>query len=662
MGYFRVWSKAPLDTTWMEYHATKIEATRWMNSKVGDLQITILNPGDVFDSHFAGKKGDDVQLTDPDGTTARWMGVLTRFISVDSNTLTFEALEHSHELKIKRYTHNWMLANGICTASPTGGTADTLTDSQQAWTADAFNAKGLLTQPTSMQRTDTIKMKANTDEMYWDHSKGFTWTLATLSIGNSGGGLFHGYVRFPVNIPRGATIDSAIIRFTAAVTQASDCTTDIILLDYGDCLSFGSFRRNLGNGAGSLPSELTTPTKVAWTIGAITTDSTEDTDDITTLVQHFIQMDKYHPGAYIGIKIECDEADGNILKSFYAMGHNITNTKQPQLIITWTSERSGNWYTIDDTTATTLVCTGDDLETDGVVQYDPFFVGESDKTILEDVINHSRSLTASVKATTTYTAAYYQGQFLWDILMDFQLKLGYDLWTSLDSDHTLNFTDTHTASGLTLDRNTPRIHLKRLESTDEYYTSVTIIGAPHSPVFVVTSDPPGARYVECTGSFDIGALAGKTMTPVTGTAIGLHYTIVGNSENRLIVEIAADMAADGLAKDDSIMIINGDFLRYHKEVADNCGLGKEFEIDNPSIMSLATADTYADQILSDFGSWPIYPIIIWQVDGLMRDLDVGKTLTVDVNDISSQTFVCIEVVYSESTNQSLVTEYWLVKE
>mgnify|MGYP005840811783 FL=1 len=112
-----------------------------------------------------------------------------------------------------------------------------------------------------------------------------------------------GFWRFPLNIPKGSTIESAHLRFRTDSQWTGTHVANLRLIDDANCANFVSN-----------PYSRTTWGEVAWTTPNVSGNTWVDSTDIAPLVQHFVDMAAYAPGNYIGLTWQptLDSADRSV--------------------------------------------------------------------------------------------------------------------------------------------------------------------------------------------------------------------------------------------------------------------------------------------------------------------------------------------------------------
>jgi len=208
----------------------------------------------------------------------------------------------------------------------------------------------------------------------WDNDAGY---LHAGDVGNVSSRPERAYIRFPINLPRGSTIDAANFKITVvrnynpefwvSLVAASNCTV---------------FPNGAGNETAYPVTDLETPSEIK--VSFVPTGDGAFTIDIKTLLQEYINRSTYLPGNYMGIRIKgkTDELEHYIVISSYSGAtkpdlDDIKYTPPPSL------ERIQ--YVITDTSTTTL--TLDTFDTDGLLIGHAFMITKMTTKLVYDVIN-----------------------------------------------------------------------------------------------------------------------------------------------------------------------------------------------------------------------------------------------------------------------------------
>lgn len=104
-----------------------------------------------------------------------------------------------------------------------------------------------------------------------------------------------------LNIPIGATITNAYIRFNAFDTRGGTCNMDI----YGEKANASNFVTSGYN----LSNRTRTTSKVAWNIPSTTANNNFDTPDIKAIVQEIVNRTGYAASDQIGIILDAVSGD-----------------------------------------------------------------------------------------------------------------------------------------------------------------------------------------------------------------------------------------------------------------------------------------------------------------------------------------------------------------
>jgi len=102
------------------------------------------------------------------------------------------------------------------------------------------------------------------------------------------------FFRWALNIPCGATIESAYFRLKAYSTSTADTTMKLWLLDYDSCPSFST---------NPFASPMVAGTDVTWVMpNPFTADEWYTSPDIKKIVQAYVDRPGYAPGQYLGLR------------------------------------------------------------------------------------------------------------------------------------------------------------------------------------------------------------------------------------------------------------------------------------------------------------------------------------------------------------------------
>jgi len=156
------------------------------------------------------------------------------------------------------------------------------------------------------------------DDGHFYHILGQEWrsadTGSTVIFGRIDVGPVHStyrmFVRFPLTILAGSTINSATLVFEAS-SGVGSFATDIKLIDADNCGDINSFAAD--------QSDMDfTGDEVSWTPDTWTGHEEYSSDDIATLLQAYIDRAGYLQGQYIGLLLTEGDAEDNEMRIAYA--------------------------------------------------------------------------------------------------------------------------------------------------------------------------------------------------------------------------------------------------------------------------------------------------------------------------------------------------------
>lgn len=171
------------------------------------------------------------------------------------------------------------------------------------------------------------------------------------------------FFRWAINIPPGATIQSASLELKASSTRAVDTSMRLWLLDYDSCPSFST---------NPFASAMVAGTDVDWAMPHFAGGTWYTSPDITDIVQEFIDREGYEPGNYLGIR-------GQWLSGSYRLVYQYDNHPDDGAVLS-ISYSGGNFAPVADAGSDQAVT---DINDDGyeTVSLDASASSDSDGTI-----------------------------------------------------------------------------------------------------------------------------------------------------------------------------------------------------------------------------------------------------------------------------------------
>ena len=132
-------------------------------------------------------------------------------------------------------------------------------------------------------------------------------------------------VRFKLDVSRGATIDSAVINFTAKGNSAGANTLTFTAQTSNDASAFGASNRNLS-------ARNMTSASVSWSPGAWTDGQTYPSPDLSALVQEVVNRSGWNPNQHLVIKVTASTANKRAARTY---DYNGNNSQSPQLLVSY---------------------------------------------------------------------------------------------------------------------------------------------------------------------------------------------------------------------------------------------------------------------------------------------------------------------------------------
>jgi hypothetical protein len=183
------------------------------------------------------------------------------------------------------------------------------------------------------------------DDTYVTSTPVNNYTSSEIQFGKDAAGtISRAFLRWPLDIPAGAEIAKAYIRFHSNGNGSADnFTARLYLVDNSDASVVDFTATDLYNTdtSNSLSYPIITtdpdPNNITW----INTAGTwNQTPDIKSLVQRFVNLQDYQPGNYIGVVIKEDSgAANNTFRQFSGCG-NIDCLNTAQLVVEYSPQRT----------------------------------------------------------------------------------------------------------------------------------------------------------------------------------------------------------------------------------------------------------------------------------------------------------------------------------
>ena len=160
-----------------------------------------------------------------------------------------------------------------------------------------------------------------------DERDNTTWFTDEAKTGNQGGFSWNGGFRFTnVTIPRGATITSAKLTYTAFNSNSFNAYAIVKGVAADNFSGFGSSNR---------PSQVAKTSHSAnWTPSAFTANNTYDTPDLKDIIQEIIDRSGWASGQAIGLVVLDNLSESDAFRDCYSYGTN--SSKAMLLTITYT--------------------------------------------------------------------------------------------------------------------------------------------------------------------------------------------------------------------------------------------------------------------------------------------------------------------------------------
>ncbi len=135
-------------------------------------------------------------------------------------------------------------------------------------------------------------------------------------------GTTYSYARWPIRVPKGATVTSAALLLNSAYTSSTAGTGRIRLIDLDDCPTFSTNPYNLA----------VSTSYVDWPITEWTLNQWYESSDISSLVQAFVDREGYEYDSNLGLRLEYGAGAGGKKASTWDRGPLLG----PKLQITYT--------------------------------------------------------------------------------------------------------------------------------------------------------------------------------------------------------------------------------------------------------------------------------------------------------------------------------------
>ena len=130
-------------------------------------------------------------------------------------------------------------------------------------------------------------------------------------------------VRFALDVPRGATIGSAVINFVAKGNTSGANTLTFTAQTSNDASAFGASNRNLS-------ARNMTSASVSWSPGAWADGQTYTSPDLSALVQEVVNRSGWNPNQHLVIKVTASMANKRAARTY---DYNGDDSQSPQLVV-----------------------------------------------------------------------------------------------------------------------------------------------------------------------------------------------------------------------------------------------------------------------------------------------------------------------------------------
>lgn len=293
-------------------------------------------------------------------------------------------------------------------------TSTRIKDSGKSWGNDDYNNDYVLIHtPANIPSTEWFvgldwlaevivnPIYASADDAHFNYS-GNVWGNSTshITIDDT----FRGYLRFGINIPRGATITYTKLWYLKDSTDA--VSMDLHLLDLDNCPAFP-------DGAGteaSYPIDDGTagyPKKISWTDSAW---GGWKELDITAHLQAFIDRTGYLPGQYMGLRVSSPTTSANFWDAFDVGVGEGGNPAKLEIGFTYTEPTDIDFIINDTIAPDTIQLTSFNI--DGFIVGHPYSISSLTSDIVEYMIDNY-SLDESVSKDIETSTIGLIKKFVW---------------------------------------------------------------------------------------------------------------------------------------------------------------------------------------------------------------------------------------------------------
>jgi hypothetical protein len=146
----------------------------------------------------------------------------------------------------------------------------------------------------------TYNVTASADDTHTTGKGANGYTDIENRFGQGSGTVHRLFFRWSIDVPDGATIDSAYLWIQASLEDTGAFTSYIRLMDQDSCADFTSS-----------PHNLATTGSVSWSMPSFVADTWYSSPDLKTLVQSFIDRAGYSSGNYLGLRLDEGDANGD---------------------------------------------------------------------------------------------------------------------------------------------------------------------------------------------------------------------------------------------------------------------------------------------------------------------------------------------------------------
>ncbi|MBN2582733.1 MAG: PKD domain-containing protein [Planctomycetes bacterium] len=173
---------------------------------------------------------------------------------------------------------------------------------------------------------ETYQVAASTDDTRADSSTNYvSWGNLVWPASSSA---MRSYIRWAIDVPYGATIESAYVQVYTTSSYSTAGTVQMQLLDFDNCPDFGT---------NPFTWSVTGDT-VNWTLGSWTANNWYTSEDVTDIVQGFVDRAGYAPGNYLGLRAAWVSGSQRYVRSFDDTPGHTTGAK---LVVTYSGGDAG---------------------------------------------------------------------------------------------------------------------------------------------------------------------------------------------------------------------------------------------------------------------------------------------------------------------------------